>query len=613
MIEKCSACNADRPIASYTVINELEKQQKEAMKLEKELEQAKQASMDKTKSLTKPNDAVQRTETGGSGWGDDDFQDDADGDFDDGGWDDDDDGNNDPDWSMGSNNKGHNDDEKDEKKDNFSDDGWGGDLVDTQYTSINHNVPIKAREFEVLNPYKLHEYMQKILSELSGVLFMDDLGKVASLWYVFVVAVVFVIRAVRCLCSPCNLLLLACIVFLMINHFILFYLFFQLFSRYFRWNREKMLDQWMVNQDKISKEVGLESQKPAKAEKQTDKYFFCFTCCDDKVEWKNVYHLGCNHVYCSSCWKNYLTAQMEKGPRVVSQARCMEPKCRLAVPPATFEKFLDFKHRNKYQEYLLHSFVEGRKELEWCPGRDCINAAKAEFGSMITVECSCKHLWCFSCKMDAHLPCTCELAEKWSKLCNSDQENLTWVNAYAKKCVKCKNFIEKNQGCSHMTCRCGYEFCWLCLKEWKSVGGYGHACNKPKEVVAQEDHQKQLQGYLERFTHYGERYTFNEQAVNITTNKSLKNADNIVKTLLQTKKSIKYNDVEFILEAIQEIIRSRRILQWTYCYGYYCKDKTNQKHLFETQQSQLERFADELHDKAEKVVDDPEQHQKVKK
>ena len=88
-------------------------------------------------------------------------------------------------------------------------------------------------------------------------------------------------------------------------------------SRYYRWNREKMLDEWMTDQDKISKLVGLESKNMAKAPDKSEKYFFCFTCCDDRVEWKNTFDLGCNHLFCNNCWKHHLTAQMEKGPRVV--------------------------------------------------------------------------------------------------------------------------------------------------------------------------------------------------------------------------------------------------------------------------------------------------------
>lgn len=32
----------------------------------------------------------------------------------------------------------------------------------------------------------------------------------------------------------------------------------------------------------------------------------------------------------------------------------------------------------------------------------------------------------------------------------------------AKRCVRCQFWVQKNDGCDHMTCRCGYEFCYIC-------------------------------------------------------------------------------------------------------------------------------------------------------
>lgn len=31
-----------------------------------------------------------------------------------------------------------------------------------------------------------------------------------------------------------------------------------------------------------------------------------------------------------------------------------------------------------------------------------------------------------------------------------------------KQCPKCKFWVEKNQGCDHMTCKCKFEFCYKC-------------------------------------------------------------------------------------------------------------------------------------------------------
>ena len=31
-----------------------------------------------------------------------------------------------------------------------------------------------------------------------------------------------------------------------------------------------------------------------------------------------------------------------------------------------------------------------------------------------------------------------------------------------KQCPKCKFWVEKSEGCNHMECRCGMEFCYAC-------------------------------------------------------------------------------------------------------------------------------------------------------
>jgi hypothetical protein len=49
---------------------------------------------------------------------------------------------------------------------------------------------------------------------------------------------------------------------------------------------------------------------------------------------------------------------------------------------------------------------------------------------------------------------------------------------------KCYKWIQKNQGCDHMTCRCGNQFCYQCGGKWPHKG----ACPKtpaPKPAIQQ--------------------------------------------------------------------------------------------------------------------------------
>ncbi|KAI3822472.1 hypothetical protein L1987_10062 [Smallanthus sonchifolius] len=49
----------------------------------------------------------------------------------------------------------------------------------------------------------------------------------------------------------------------------------------------------------------------------------------------------------------------------------------------------------------------------------------------------------------------------------SNLKNLAARNLW-RQCIKCKHMIELAAGCYHMTCRCGYEFCYTCGAEWKN-------------------------------------------------------------------------------------------------------------------------------------------------
>ena len=52
---------------------------------------------------------------------------------------------------------------------------------------------------------------------------------------------------------------------------------------------------------------------------------------------------------------------------------------------------------------------------------------------------------------------------------------------FTKKCPKCRNAIEKNEGCIHMTCPiCRNEFCWGCLRGFSEKH---HDCRKKPDYI----------------------------------------------------------------------------------------------------------------------------------
>ncbi|KAG9014383.1 hypothetical protein FRB94_012789 [Tulasnella sp. JGI-2019a] len=59
-----------------------------------------------------------------------------------------------------------------------------------------------------------------------------------------------------------------------------------------------------------------------------------------------------------------------------------------------------------------------------------------------------------------------------------DAASRAYVESKTKPCPACREPIEKDEGCDHMTCRppggCGHEFCWLCLAGYEDILKHGN-------------------------------------------------------------------------------------------------------------------------------------------
>ncbi len=62
-------------------------------------------------------------------------------------------------------------------------------------------------------------------------------------------------------------------------------------------------------------------------------------------------------------------------------------------------------------------------------------------------------------------------------------------------------------------------------------------------------------------------------------------------------------DVQFVKQATEQLIDCRRVLKYTYVLGYFLKDSTAEKRLFEHHQEMLEKNTEKLHEYTEKPVE----------
>jgi ariadne-1 len=61
-------------------------------------------------------------------------------------------------------------------------------------------------------------------------------------------------------------------------------------------------------------------------------------------------------------------------------------------------------------------------------------------------------------------------------------------------------------------------------------------------------------------------------------------------------------ELNFLSEALEEVIKCRKVLKWTYVFGYYIENG-KEKNLFEFLQEKLEENCDKLHELIEAPFD----------
>jgi ariadne-2 len=208
---------------------------------------------------------------------------------------------------------------------------------------------------------------------------------------------------------------------------------------------------------------------------------------------------------------------------------------------------------------------------------------------------SCNNQYCFLCSLPYHAPTSCQIIRSWNLKCQDDSETRNYLLAHTQDCPKCKVCIEKNGGCSHMTCnRCKHEFCWVCLQDWK-IHGATYDCNRYKGNPEQDNAREALN----RYTHYYHRWI--NHANSLKLEKAYKeHCQSKINEKIISKGCGTLVDWEFFTEAVDTLTRARYTLQYTYPFAYYLSNN-EQKFLFENIQAELEREVENLSHSLEKV------------
>ncbi|XP_065294632.1 ankyrin repeat and IBR domain-containing protein 1-like isoform X1 [Dermacentor albipictus] len=361
--------------------------------------------------------------------------------------------------------------------------------------------------------------------------------------------------------------------------------------------------------------------------------------CSEVVHEPDPVVVPCQHEFCISCWRSYLTIKIQEGD--VHSIVCPAVGCSQLVPVDIIEHIVSADMVRRYLQFDIEAFVESNPNFKWCPWAGCGRAvhlpesvdppplrlpksAPREPMSH-SVDCGNRHYFCWECLGPAHAPCCCEKWKEWQKkvaeakpeelksACSRTEEaaNCLWMVTNSKPCPCCKSPIQKNEGCNHIKCyKCKHDFCWVCLEPWKrhssATGGY-FRCNRFEAVNRAEEHagaiiseaetkNKEMQE-LKKFAHYYTSYKEHEKKHKDET---------LVKGWLLEKEGCWIREfgegedglpnVHFLGDAVWELLRARRILCGSYAYGYYMQDEGYGKTVFELLQHDLEEATKVLSD-----------------
>ncbi|KAI4519782.1 hypothetical protein K525DRAFT_205272, partial [Schizophyllum commune Loenen D] len=189
----------------------------------------------------------------------------------------------------------------------------------------------------------------------------------------------------------------------------------------------------------------------------------CQGCFDD-IKLSESVSGRCKHIYCTECIARLARATLTDESLLPLRC-CNKPfdseEVEAKLPSDLLEQF-----NAKRWEYAVPAHVR-----VYCAKAGCsafLGASEGvayKWGTLEMTCVACGTTTCVRCRQAAHAgrDCVQESTAQFDALV----KERNW-----KRCPWCGSTVERTEGCSQMTCRCGKEFCYKCGKKF----GVRHKC-----------------------------------------------------------------------------------------------------------------------------------------
>eukprot|EP01012_Entosiphon_sulcatum_P064719 TRINITY_DN93552_c0_g1_i1.p1 TRINITY_DN93552_c0_g1~~TRINITY_DN93552_c0_g1_i1.p1 ORF type:complete len:505 (-),score=65.49 TRINITY_DN93552_c0_g1_i1:67-1581(-) len=354
---------------------------------------------------------------------------------------------------------------------------------------------------------------------------------------------------------------------------------------HYGWSYDRLQDDYFSNKGLLER-LGLVIGRDTFRKVTFSRTTTCPICLDDLNSQECWALLPCEHFLCGDCWRDTVIAAVRNGWACANLAcpmgtvsgggRLGITGCRSHVPEEVFKRFLPPEMFGRYESFVVRSFVETNPVIKWCRAPGCEKALRCRNPNRAVVSCTCGFKLCFKCSSEAHAPASCEQMVEWRRREQSESDNLSYITANAKPCPTCKVYIEKNEGCNHMTCvKCKAEgkppdWCWVCGGIWDFDGKHGnswYSCpfKDDESVKKTQSHAQSTATELYRYIRYYEGYANHKRTAELQASKDTERAEMYKSKVLESNPGA---NADHITEAVKAVVEARKYLQFTYIYSY---------------------------------------------
>ena len=181
----------------------------------------------------------------------------------------------------------------------------------------------------------------------------------------------------------------------------------------------------------------------------------CEICAETKGCDQMFRNEGCDHSYCSDCVTKQVATKIQESITVVA---CPGLNCRGVLELDACWPMLPKELLDRWDDALCEALFLAAPKF-YCPFRDCsaMLLLENEGEAIREAECPfCHRLFCARCYVPWHPGVECEVFQSLNEDERGREDLLVRELASQKKwkrCPRCNFYVERIDGCLHITCR----------------------------------------------------------------------------------------------------------------------------------------------------------------